>query len=466
MSDRYLTLINSPFGRTVATRVGLPRPGVLRRYQLGDPVLEGPLRLGRVGADGIKGLPELLTGVGLGLVEGDSEVVSQDRDASCGVGSVSTRETGRQRWSGLVFDASAASRPGELAELRDFFAGALRRLAPAGRVVVIGRQPQGQDPVLDATRNALDGIIRSLAKELRAGATANLVLLTGDADAAALEGPLRFLLSGRSAYVDGQVLVVGALADESGVADWNQPLAGRVAVVTGAARGIGAAIAAALARDGARVIAADLPAAGEALSKVANQVGGTALQLDIAAPQAAGRLIQHAETRYGGLDLVIHNAGITRDKLLANMSVKHWDSVLAVNLEAQLLLNRALLDSGLLRAGHRLVSLASTSGIAGNRGQTNYAASKAGVIGMVRSWSSEVAAQGGTINAVAPGFIDTDMTHAMPFATREVARRLNSLQQAGLPVDVAEAVGFLCWPASSGVNGQVLRVCGQNLVGA
>ena len=110
--------------------------------------------------------------------------------------------------------------------------------------------------------------------------------------------------------------------------------------------------------------------------------------------------------------------------------------------------------------------LASTSGIAGNRGQTNYAASKAGVIGMVRSYAPAFARRDATINAIAPGFIDTDMTHAMPFATREVARRLNSLQQAGLPVDVAETAAWLSSPSAGGVNGQVVRVCGQNLVGA
>jgi 3-oxoacyl-[acyl-carrier protein] reductase len=114
-----------------------------------------------------------------------------------------------------------------------------------------------------------------------------------------------------------------------------------------------------------------------------------------------------------------------------------------------------------------VVCLSSTTGLAGNRGQTNYAASKAGVIGMVRSSAAPFAAHGdGTINAVAPGFIDTEMTARMPFATREVARRLSSLQQAGLPVDVAEAVAWLASPGAGGINGQVLRVCGQNLVGA
>jgi 3-oxoacyl-[acyl-carrier protein] reductase len=244
-------------------------------------------------------------------------------------------------------------------------------------------------------------------------------------------------------------------------------LAGKTALVTGAARGIGAAIAGVLARDGAKVIAADLPQAGEALARVANDIGGTSLHLDVAAADAPQRLLDHLAAHTDGLDVLIHNAGITRDKLMANMKPEHWDAVIAVNLESQLRINAALLDSDQLRDQARVVCLSSTTGLAGNRGQTNYAASKAGVIGMVRSSAAAFAAHGdSTINAVAPGFIDTEMTAKMPIATREVARRLSSLQQAGLPIDVAEAVAWLASPGAGGVNGQVLRVCGQNLVGA
>jgi 3-oxoacyl-[acyl-carrier protein] reductase len=177
-------------------------------------------------------------------------------------------------------------------------------------------------------------------------------------------------------------------------------------------------------------------------------------------------LIGFLTGRFGRLDIFIHNAGITRDKLLANMKPETWDSVIAVNLSSQLRVNAALLSSGAVRPGGRVVCLASTSGIAGNRGQTNYAASKAGVIGMVQASAAAFAKHGATINAIAPGFIDTEMTRAIPFATREVARRISSLHQAGLPVDVAEAIAFMCQSAAGGVNGQVLRVCGQNLVGA
>jgi 3-oxoacyl-[acyl-carrier protein] reductase len=316
---------------------------------------------------------------------------------------------------------------------------------------------------VDATRQALDGIVRSLAKELQRGSTANLLLVE---DEVSLASALRFFLSGKSAYVDGQPLLLGA-----GVApapkDWDQPLAGKTALVTGAARGIGAAIAGVLARDGATVIVADLAQAGEALAKVANRVGGSSLHLDVAADSAPAKLLAYLEAQTDGLDILVHNAGITRDKLLANMKPDQWDSVIAVNLQSQLAINAALLDSTLLRPQSRVVCLSSTTGFSGNRGQTNYGATKSGVIGLVRSSAAAFAAHGdSTINAVAPGFIDTEMTAKMPLATREVARRLSSLQQAGLPIDVAEAISWLASPGAGGVNGQTLRVCGQNLVGA
>ncbi|MGN6606615.1 MAG: SDR family oxidoreductase, partial [Jatrophihabitans sp.] len=220
-------------------------------------------------------------------------------------------------------------------------------------------------------------------------------------------------------------------------------------------------------RDGARVVAADLPAAGERLVSVANRIGAATLQLDIAKADAPATLLGHLGERYGGVDILIHNAGITRDKLLANMKPEQWDSVLAVNLESQLRINAALLGSDALNDQARVVCLSSTTGLAGNRGQTNYGATKAAVIGLVRAYADAFAAKGSsTINAVAPGFIETDMTAAMPLATRQVARRLSSLQQGGLPIDIAEAVSFLSSPGAGGINGQTLRVCGQNFLGA
>ena len=280
-----------------------------------------------------------------------------------------------------------------------------------------------------------------------------------------LESTLRFFLSGRSAYVAGQVLRVGA-AKPASTPDWNRPLTDRVAVVTGAARGIGAAIAQTLARDGAQVVVVDVPAQGAALAEVANRVDGTAFQVDITSKDAPAHLAGYLKDRHGGADIFVHNAGITRDRSLVNMPADQWASVLDVNLGAQLRINEALLDQNVLHPGGRVICISSTSGIAGNRGQTNYAASKAGIIGMVQAMAPEMAKRELTINAIAPGFIETAMTRAMPLATREIGRRINSLNQGGLPVDVAEAVAWLGQPGTGGVNGQVVRVCGQSILGA
>ena len=185
------------------------------------------------------------------------------------------------------------------------------------------------------------------------------------------------------------------------------------------------------------------------------------------AADAAQRLVEHLRERHGGVDVVVHNAGITRDKLLVNMDAARWNSVMAVNLQAQLDITQDLLDAdGVLNENARIVCVSSQSGIAGNRGQTNYAASKAGVIGMVRAWAPEFAQRNATINAVAPGFIITQMTAAVRFATREVGQRLNAMSQGGLPVDVAEAIAWFASPGSGAVNGNVVRVCGQMMLGA
>ncbi|WP_300343226.1 3-oxoacyl-ACP reductase [Nesterenkonia sp.] len=449
--DTYTEFANTGLGRRVTKALGLPQPAKLRRYRPNAPLVEGPV---------------VVVGDGEASDTLAAQLVSWGLDVRRHVGP-------KEKLAAVVAVFDTISTPADLSDTVLALGGLLKQLLPSARVITVFRDPTGtEDPAIRAARKGVEGLTRSTAHEMRAGGTANGLVLSEDLDVAApsVAGGLRFLLSGRSAFVSGQFLTVssvnGALPE-----DWSAPLQNQVAVVTGAARGIGAAIAKVLHRDGARVILVDVPAAGEQLAAVANQVGGTALQLDITAEDAGERILEHAQQHYGRLDIVVHNAGITRDKLLANMDASRWDSVIAVNIESQLRMNRAFLSSELFNrtedsVGPRIVSLASTSGIAGNRGQTNYAASKAGVIGMVSAASAQLEARHGTINAVAPGFIETEMTAKMPMATREVARRLNSLNQGGRPEDVAETVAYLTSPAAAGTSGLTLRVCGQNLIGA
>ena len=446
MTDKYTQLVTQGLGRDIARKLGLPQPVVLRRHKPGQPLMTGPV---------------LVQGAGRGADELAATLLSWNLD-------VRRHAVPKERLGAIILVLDELARPEDLAKPVLTAATSLRDLAPNSRVITVSRTAADTaDPAAAAARQGVDGFLRSLAKELRAGATANGILLAGGAGTTSPStlGALRFFLSGRSAFVDGQFLTVGS-AEGQLPADAERPLAGKVAVVTGAARGIGAAIARTLYRDGATVVVVDIPAAGDHLAAVANEVHGTALQLDISREDAGQRIIDHAVERHGHLDIVIHNAGITRDKLLANMDQDRWDSVISVNIAAQLRINEALLASEHFRTSPRIVSVASTSGIAGNRGQTNYAASKGGVMGMVRATAPLIGLHGGSINAVAPGFIETEMTAKIPFATREIARRLNSLQQGGRPGDVAEAIAFLASDAAGGISGDVLRVCGQNLVGA
>ena len=443
-SDRYQQITALPPGRFIAKRLGLPESRPLRRYEPGQPALAGPALLG---GDGRMG--ETVTSTLVAAGAEIRQVLPDDHGVKLGA---------------LVFDATGIEDSAGLRALYEFFHASIRSLGPSGRVVVLGTPPElSQSRPQAVAQRALEGFVRSAAKELRQGATGQLVYVAPGAEANA-ESTLRFLLSARSAYVSGQVIRIGA-GEKTDPQDWEQPLAGRVAVVTGASRGIGAAIARALARDGATIVGVDVPAQGEDLAEVVNDVGGSSLLLDITDEDAPARLAEHLTERHGGADAVVHNAGVTRDRTLGRMSDEEWDMVLAINLTAQERINDTLLD-GMLRPGGRIVTVSSVSGIAGNRGQANYAASKAGVIGIVESLAPVLAERGQTINAVAPGFIETQMTAAMPIGTREAGRRMNSVAQGGQPVDVAEAIGWLASPASGGVNGNVVRVCGQSLIGA
>jgi 3-oxoacyl-[acyl-carrier protein] reductase len=331
---------------------------------------------------------------------------------------------------------------------------------------VLATAPEDCDKPPEAiAHRALEGMTRSIAKELRRGASAQLVYVAPKAEDR-IESTLRFLLSPKSAYVSGQVVRIGAAKAPAQVLDWEHPLSGKVALVTGGARGIGEAIAEVLARDGAHVIGVDVPALADELEGVAARLGGSSLTADITGADAPAKIASHLLAEHGGVDVVVHNAGITGDKTLGRMSEQLWRSVIDVNLVAPQRIDRELFGKKVVRDNGRVVAVSSIGGIAGNAGQTNYATSKAGVIGFVQAWAPALAKLGCTLNAVAPGFIETRMTAAMPIATREAGRRMNSMAQGGLPVDVAETVAWFANPASSGVNGNVVRVCGQSLIGA
>jgi 3-oxoacyl-[acyl-carrier protein] reductase len=455
MTDRYQKFARSAVGRQVVRRLGLPNPTKLRRYRPGDPILEQPALVGGAGrlADA---LPAVLKSAGVEVLTTPVSVPDGERGP---------------RYGALVFDATGITDPAGLRALHDFFHPVIRSVDTCGRVLVLGTPPEAAtEPRQAVAQRALEGFTRSVGKELKRGATVQLVYVDPSPDAssaAGIESTLRFLLSGKSAYVDAQVIRIGGRGGAAvEPADWDKPLDGKVALVTGAARGIGAAIAEVLARDGAHVVALDIPAAGEDLSKVANKINGSTLQLDITSDAAPAQLADYFVQRHGGVDVVVHNAGITRDKTLVKMKDSAWDAVLAVNLRSQLAVNDVLLERGLLNQGGRIIGVSSIAGIAGNVGQTNYGTSKAGVIGMVDTYAPILAGRGATINAVAPGFIETKMTAAVPLFIREAGRRMNSLSQGGLPIDVAETIAWYASPGSGLVNGNVVRVCGQSLLGA
>jgi 3-oxoacyl-[acyl-carrier protein] reductase len=449
-TDLFTQIVHSAPGSFLAKNLGIPQPETLRRYKAGDPPLVGSLLVGGTGR----------------VVEPLRAALAEDYDV------VSANLGGKwaDSFGGLVFDATGITEPAGLKGLYEFFTPLLRNLGPSARIVVVGTTPEAAgSPHERIAQRALEGFTRSLAKEMRRGATVALVYLSPDAKPAAtgIESTMRFILSAKSAYVDGQVFRVGE-ADAAPPADWDRPLDGKIALVTGAARGIGATIAEVFARDGASLICVDVEGAHDPLGELASKVGGTALTLDVTAGDAVDRISEHLRENYHGsaLDILVNNAGITRDKLLANMDESRWDSVSAVNLLAPLQLTEGLFDNGTLAENGRVIGLSSMAGIAGNRGQTNYATTKAGMIGLTEALAPKLSEKGITINAVAPGFIETKMTEAIPLATREVGRRLNSLYQGGQPVDVAETIAYFASPASNAVTGNTIRVCGQAWLGA
>ncbi|MCV2422893.1 3-oxoacyl-ACP reductase [Paucibacter sp. DJ2R-2] len=460
-SDPLIGLAAGRLTGPLVRALGLPRPRALRRET-------GPYR-----GDELRGRRLVLAAMPGGHAGESARGLLQALGASL-VLETEQASDATARVDIAVFDATGCREVASLAQLRSFFAPLLRRLAPCAKLLLLAPCPLDAariSPEAAAAAQGIEGFVRSLAKELgRSHAATVNALQVPAATLGGLLGPLRFFCSSRSAYVSGRILRLDAgLGAPAALEVPMVPgrLREHLAVVTGAARGLGAATAERLAEEGARVLCIDVPSAEPHLRELARRIQGDALSLDITRAAAPTLLCDWLRQHPGmAVDVLVHNAGITRDRSLFKMSEAEWSQVMAVNLQAILAIDGALDQADLLAPGAREICLSSISGIAGNAGQTNYAASKSALIGYVAARSTLLASRGATINAVAPGFIETDMTRQIPWFIREAGRRLNALSQGGQPRDVAEAVAFLALPESGAVRGQTLRVCGQALMGA
>ncbi|MTW04748.1 3-oxoacyl-ACP reductase [Pseudoduganella ginsengisoli] len=452
MADLLKKLNRNPFTGWLVRALGLPNPVDLARHG------------GSYEAQPLKGRRALLCRSPEGYAAGQL-ACALAADGAAVIHALP--QAANEKIDIVVMDATGCTTPGQMRALYDAFHPVMPRIARNGRVLITAPDlAEAADAVAAATARGVEGFCRSLGKELgRKGITANLAYVQREA-ADRLDGLIHFFCGKQAAYVSGQAVTVTMQVKAPNAVLFAPMLPGKVALVTGAARGIGLATAERLAQEGATVICADVPAASRELDALCSRIGGMPLELDIAAQDAAGQLAALLVERFGGVDIVVHNAGITRDKTLGKMDGGAWDAVLNVNFAAIAAIDRALLSGRVLRDEGRIVCLSSISGVAGNFGQTNYAATKAALIGYVAALAPAVAARGITVNAVAPGFIETAMVAKMPFMTRELGRRLNSVQQGGLPRDVAELITFLCTPGAHGITGNTIRVCGQGLIGA
>ncbi len=240
-------------------------------------------------------------------------------------------------------------------------------------------------------------------------------------------------------------------------------LSGKVALVTGAAQGIGRAIALLLARNGADIVVSDINLEkAEETAKEIRAIGPNAIsvKVDVANLSDVERMVEGILEKLAKIDILVNNAGITRDKLVLRMTEEDWDAVLGVNLKGTFNCTKAVLRHMAKQRSGKIVNIASVVGEMGNAGQANYSASKAGVIGLTKTVAREYAQRGINVNAIAPGYIETPMTDALPEKAKEELRRLIPMERLGKPEDVAEAVLFLVSEESSYVTGQVLNVNG------
>lgn len=452
MGDILMKLHGNRLAAPIARALGLPEPVVLARaaggYEARPFEGQGALLCAPAGGYAAPALRAALADAGATVL------ADMPGDA-------------RQQIGIVVMDATGCRAPGDYRALYDAFHPIVRRIARNGRVLLCAPLVEaGGDPVQAAVARGIEGFARSLGKELgRKGVCVNTAYVAADA-VDRLAGVVRFFCGKQATYVSGQAVRVTArvAAPQSGAAA--QVLAGKMALVTGGARGIGKAIVERLSQEGARVICLDVAGAADELRATCAQFGAVPLTLDITASGAPEQLADFLRSQGGGLDILVHNAGVTRDRTLSNMRPQDWDLVVNINFAAIAAIDSTLLAAGLLRDQGRIVYLSSISGVAGNFGQTNYAATKAALIGYAAAQAPLLAPRGICVNAIAPGFIETAMTAKLPFFTREVGSRLNALMQAGQPRDAAELVAFLSTPGASGISGETVRVCGQGMMGA
>ena len=308
-------------------------------------------------------------------------------------------------------------------------------------------------------QRTLVGITKSLAKEIGHRAqTVNLIQIPKTTDLGEFAFVNSFFTSGRSAFITGQVIPVSDSSVQGLLRD-------KVCLVTGGAGGIGSATVKRLESEGAKIILVDVqPMLDNAGKPASSNIKPFAA--DLTNEQNVSGLVDYVRSEYGRVDVLINNAGITRDRTLGKMSEAQWDQVLNINLMAVLNLTDLLLAASLISENGTIINTSSISGIAGNFGQTNYTATKAALIAMGAIYSKKLSEKGITVNAIAPGYIETAMVKTMPFVTRFMAERLTCLLQAGTPEDIAETMAFLAHPGSRGIKGEVLKVCGGSFLGA
>jgi len=471
MNDLYLRLATSQVGKNLFQALNLPKPINLLRTP--NICLSSPS--GRVLIAGTKNnfafkmITKFLNVESIKLVYPKSNASPQlfvTPAPSSHAEQINLSKQDSKLFKAIVFDATGLNTPEELSALFHFFHSTVSKIKTNGKIVIVGLQPQSAETAAQsATHSALIGFIKSLSKEIgKKGATCNLLMLEKGAERQ-MKTALYYLLTEKSCFVTGQTLSLRNTSVRTSKINNEAPLRGKTAIVTGAAQGIGQETARVLSRDGACVICLDMPKNETQLKKLATEIGGHSLAIDLSENDAPQQILNTIRSQLGIIDIFVHNAGITRDKTLTKMPEHFWNQVINVNLSAVTKINELLLENKALSPKARIVCISSISGIAGNFGQTNYACSKSGITGYVKAMA-QASNNDFTINAIAPGFIETKMTSQIPFMTRELGRRMNTLSQGGLTLDIAEGISFFCHPSSHALNGNVLRICGQNILGA